>query len=91
MARNGWGGIDGTAAATAALDALELKGWLRLRHVEARGARPHVLYELHPNPSAAPEASTASGCSPLAIRTEPLSPVEVPQPEAATEESEILI
>lgn len=55
VARFGWGGIEDTEQARAALDALEVKGWLRLRNVEAPGARPHVLYELHPHPRAAKE------------------------------------
>lgn len=50
IARQGWGGINDTEQARAALNALELKGWLRLRAVETTGAQPHRLYELHPNP-----------------------------------------
>ena len=50
VARFGWGGIEDTEHARAALDALEVKGWLRLRQVETKGARPHTMFELHPPP-----------------------------------------
>lgn len=48
IVRGNWAGIQSTDEARAALHLLDIKGWLRLRTVEAYRARDHELYELHP-------------------------------------------
>ena len=54
VARYSWAGIEDTDAARAALDVLEVKGWLRSAtvHGKVRAAPAHELYYLHPKGAA---------------------------------------
>ena len=72
-ARYGWAGINSTEEAEKVLDLLATKGWMRRIELPAKGARarPHVVFELHPNPPAmAGQPARACGAA-------------IPQPAAA--------
>ncbi len=54
VARYGWAGITSTEEAEKVLDLLATKGWMRRIELPVKGAkaRPHVVFQLHPNPPA---------------------------------------
>lgn len=72
VARYSWVGISTTEEAEKVLDLLATKGWMRRIELSAKNARarPHVVFELHPNPPAMAGMSAPAGtCGPANTQT----------------------